>query len=291
MKTTRQIHITKNLVIGGNRPFVLFAGPCVIENERMLWRTASELKKICRSLGVGFVFKSSYDKANRTSAGAFRGPGLAAGVEILRRLKAKLNVPILLDVHKEEECEAAAEVAEVLQIPAFLCRQTDLIQAAARTGRVVNIKKGQFLSPTDAPYAAEKASVAGNRRVIFTERGASFGYGNLVVDMRALQIVRDSGIPVVFDATHSVQMPGAGGMTAGDRRFVPVLARAAVAAGVDGLFMEVHPSPSSAKSDAANQIPLGQVRALLKDLVEIDRVVKRQAARGSKSSLTKRAAR
>ena len=254
---------------------VFIGGPCVIENEKMLMATAEGLAEMCEEVGIGFVFKTSYDKANRTSGKSYRGPGLRAGLRMVSRVKRRLDVPILLDVHKESECAPAAEVAEILQIPAFLCRQTDLIRAAAMTRRVVNIKKGQFLTPTDAQFAAEKVFAAGNTKVVITERGASFGYGNLVVDMRAIQIIRDFGIPAIFDATHSVQMPGAGGKTSGDRKFVPTLARAASAAGVDGIFMEVHPDPDTARSDAANQMPLSQIRPLLKKLVEIDRVVKK----------------
>ncbi len=268
------VPVCPGVVLGGRRRFVFIGGPCVIENDSMAMRTAEMLAETCELLGVAFVFKTSYDKANRTSGRSFRGPGLHAGLKTLAKVKGKLGVPVLVDVHQVSECEAAAEVAEVLQIPAFLCRQTDLIQAAARTGRVVNIKKGQFLNPTDVCYSAEKALLAGSRKVCVTERGATFGYGNLVVDMRSIQIIREFGIPVIFDATHSVQMPGAGGKTGGDRRFVPTLARSAVAAGVDGVFMEVHPDPDRAKSDAANQMPLSSIRQLLRDLIDIDRVIK-----------------
>ncbi|OGH61479.1 MAG: 3-deoxy-8-phosphooctulonate synthase [Candidatus Lindowbacteria bacterium RIFCSPLOWO2_12_FULL_62_27] len=274
MPRTRRVRIRPGLELGGGGPIVFIGGPCVIESEKTLLETCGRLAEICGELGIGFVFKTSYDKANRTSVRSYRGPGLRAGLRAVEKVKKKFGVPALLDVHKESECGPAAEVAEILQIPAFLCRQTDLIQAAARTRRVVNIKKGQFLSPSDARYAAEKVTSAGNPNVTLTERGASFGYGNLVVDMRSLQIIREFGIPAIFDATHSVQMPGAGGKTAGDRRFVPALSRAAVAAGIDGLFMEVHPNPARAKSDAANQMPLASVRGLLRDLIEIDRVVK-----------------
>ncbi len=267
--------IRDGLTLGGGAPLIFIGGPCVIENEKMLMATAAGLAEICDDLGIGFVFKTSYDKANRTSGRSFRGPGLKAGARMVEKIKKRLGVAVLLDVHKESECKPAAEVADILQIPAFLCRQTDLIRAAARTRRVINIKKGQFLTPADAKFAAEKVTSAGNPRVTVTERGSSFGYGNLVVDMRSIQIIRELGIPAIFDATHSVQMSGAGGKTAGDRKFVPALARAAVAAGVDGIFMEVHPNPDRAKSDAANQMPLSQVRALLKDLIEIDRLVKK----------------
>lgn len=272
---TRQVPVRPGVVLGGGRPIVFIGGPCVIENEKMLMTTAAGLAEICEDIGLAFVFKTSYDKANRTSGTSYRGPGLKAGLRMVEKVKRRFDVPVLLDVHDKSECAPAAQVAEILQIPAFLCRQTDLILAAARTGRVVNIKKGQFLTPADARYAADKAISAGNPNVTVTERGASFGYGNLVVDMRAIQIIRELGIPTIFDATHSVQMPGAGGKTAGDRRFVPGLCRAAVAAGVDGVFMEVHPDPARAKSDAANQMPLSEIRPLLEDLVEIDRLIKR----------------
>jgi len=267
--------------MGGGRPLVFIGGPCVIESERMLMRTAESLADVCESLGIGFVFKTSYDKANRTSVRSFRGVGIRAGLKMVESVKRRLGVPILLDVHKESECGPVSAVADILQIPAFLCRQTDLIQSAARTRRVVNIKKGQFLPPTDAPYVAEKVTSTGNPNVTFTERGASFGYGNLVVDLRSIQIIREFGFPAIFDATHSVQMPGAAGKTGGDRRFVPLLSRAAVAAGVDGLFMEVHPNPDRAKSDSANQMPLSHMRTLLRELIEIDRLVK---SRGGKPS-------
>ncbi|MBI4178617.1 3-deoxy-8-phosphooctulonate synthase [bacterium] len=275
MSAPRTVPVRPGVVLGGGRPAVFIGGPCVIEDDRMLMRTAEGLAEICEDLGIGFIFKTSYDKANRTSGGSFRGPGLREGIRLVERVKKRLGVAVLLDVHKEEECGPAADVADVLQIPAFLCRQTDLIRAAAKTGRVVNIKKGQFLSPEDARFAAAKVTSAGNPRVTVTERGATFGYGNLVVDMRSIEVIRDLGIPVIFDATHSVQMPGAGGKTGGDRRFVPVLARAAVAAGVDGIFMEVHPNPGRAKSDAANQMPLSGMRRLLKSLIDIDRLVKK----------------
>lgn len=270
----REVPIRPGVVLGGGRPFVFFGGPCVIENEKMVLRTAEHLAEVCEDLGIGFVFKTSYDKANRTSVRSYRGPGLDAGLRIMKRVKRELHVATLLDVHQPSECDPAAEVADVLQIPAFLCRQTDLIRAAARTCRAVNIKKGQFMSPTDAPYMAEKVTSTGNFRVSITERGSTFGYGNLVVDMRSFEVIRGFGLPVIFDATHSVQMPGAGGQTSGDRRFIPLLARAAVAAGIDGLYMEVHPDPARAKSDAANQMPISQVKPLLRELIAIDRCVK-----------------
>lgn len=255
----------------GGQLFVI-AGPCVIENEAMVMRTAETLAGICNELGLPFIFKCSYDKANRSAGDSFRGPGLKRGLAVLAKVKRKLGVPILTDVHEIAHCKPAAEVADVLQIPAFLSRQTDLIQAAARTRRCVNVKKGQFLAPHDAGNVIEKIEAAGNRNIMLTERGSSFGYNNLVVDMRGLAIMRGFGYPVVFDATHSVQMPG-GKVTGGDRRMAPVLARAAVAAGCDGIFLEAHPNPNRAKSDAANQLPLKAVKPLLEILREIHEVV------------------
>jgi len=262
------------LTLGGKRaPLFVIAGPCVIESESMVMRTAETLAGICDELHLPFIFKCSYDKANRTAGDSFRGPGLTRGLAILAKVKRKLGVTILTDVHEIAHCKPAAEVCDVLQIPAFLCRQTDLIQAAARTKRCVNVKKGQFLAPTEVRHAVAKIKAAGNHNIMLTERGSSFGYNNLVVDMRGLVIMREFGYPVVFDATHSVQMPGAGGYTGGDRRMAPVLARAAVAAGCDGIFLEAHPHPAKAKSDAANQLPLSQVKSLLKTLRDLHAVV------------------
>jgi 2-dehydro-3-deoxyphosphooctonate aldolase (KDO 8-P synthase) len=270
MKITRAGKFT----LGGKRaPLFVIAGPCVIENERMLMQTAETLAEICADLKMPFIFKCSYDKANRTAGDSFRGPGLKRGLALLAKVKKKLGVPVLTDVHEITHCKPAAEVCDVLQIPAFLCRQTDLIQAAARTKRCINIKKGQFLAPTDAKHAIAKDEATGNHNIMLTERGSSFGYNNLVVDMRGLAIMRELGYPVVFDATHSVQMPGAGGYTGGDRKMAPVLARAAVAAGCDGVFLEAHPNPAKAKSDAANQLPLSQVKDLLKTLRDLHAVV------------------
>ena len=273
MKT---IHVG-NLSLGGkNKPLFVIAGPCVIENETMVMRTAETLAEICDDLKLPFIFKCSYDKANRTARDSFRGPGLKRGLAILAKVKKKLGVPILTDVHQIDHCRPAAEVADVLQIPAFLCRQTDLVQAAARTKRCVNVKKGQFLAPWDMRNVIDKITVAGGRSIILTERGSSFGYNNLVADMRSIAMLREFGWPVVFDATHSVQMPGggrAGKETGGDRRMAPVLARAAVAAGCDGIFFEAHPNPDRALSDAANQLPLSQVKRLLEKLCEIHQVV------------------
>jgi len=270
MKTIR----VGNLKLGGERaPLFVIAGPCVIENERLVLETAEQLALICAELHLPFIFKSSFDKANRTAGDSFRGPGLQRGLAILAKVKRQLGVPVLTDVHEVAQCEPVAEVCDVLQIPAFLCRQTDLIMAAARTSRCVNIKKGQFLAPWDMRHAIAKVLAAGGRDILLTERGTTFGYSNLVVDMRALAMMREFGWPVVFDATHSVQMPGGGAtgkVTGGDRRMAPVLARAAVAAGCDGVFLETHPRPDRAKSDAANQIPLAEVKSLLATLQKID---------------------
>ena len=244
---------------------LLIAGPCVIESARQCHTLAARLKAIAADAGMPFVFKASFDKANRSSAASYRGPGLDRGLAILAEVKARHGVPILTDIHERQQAGPAAEVADVLQIPAFLCRQTDLIQAAARTGRVVNLKKGQFLAPDDMGNAVEKATAAGARGIILTERGTSFGYHNLVVDMRSLAILRGMGWPVVFDATHSVQLPGgAGTHSGGQREFVPVLARAAAAVGIDGLFVEVAVNPATAKSDAGNSLQVRELLALLK---------------------------
>jgi len=262
--------------VGLDHPMFLIAGPCVVESRQLQMDVAGELKTICADLGIPFIFKSSYDKANRTSLSSFRGPGIDAGLHVLSDVRKHVAVPVLTDVHAEDEIAAAAEVVDVLQTPAFLCRQTDYIQAVARAGKPVNIKKGQFLAPEDMRRVVEKAKAAsGTDNILVCERGTSFGYHNLVSDMRGLAIMRDTGCPVVFDATHSVQMPGAkGGVSGGRREFVPVLARAAVAAGVAGLFMETHPNPDEALSDGPNSWPLGRMRALLETLKEIDATVK-----------------
>jgi len=264
---------------GGGRPFVLIAGPCVIESEAHAAELASEIAAIARRVRVPFVFKASYDKANRTSGLSFRGPGLADGLRILAAIKARVNVPILTDIHTAAEAAPAAEIADILQIPAFLCRQTDLVVAAARTGRAVNVKKGQFLAPEDLKHVVAKITDAGNARAIVTERGTSFGYHNLIVDMRAFPIMRrELGVPVVFDVTHSLQLPGGGdGVTAGLAQYIEPLASAGVAAGVDGVFLEVHEEPSRAKSDAQNAIRLDALEPLLRRLVAIDAIA-RQAS-------------
>jgi 2-dehydro-3-deoxyphosphooctonate aldolase (KDO 8-P synthase) len=261
--------------IGGGHPFVFIGGPCVIESEGHAIDLAAELAGLSGRLRVPFIFKASYDKANRTSGRSFRGPGLREGLRILAAIKARLGVMVLTDVHEPSQAAAAADVADVLQIPAFLCRQTDLLVAAARTGRVVNIKKGQFLAPDDIHHAVAKVVDAGNPRVIVTERGTSFGYHDLVVDMRAFPMMREAGLAVVFDVTHSLQLPGAGnGVTAGLAQYIEPLACAGVAAGVDGVFLEVHDNPSSARSDAQNALRLDRVEPLLRRLMALDAVVK-----------------
>ncbi|MGQ9695073.1 MAG: 3-deoxy-8-phosphooctulonate synthase [Thermodesulfobacteriota bacterium] len=263
------------VTIGGKRPLALIAGPCVIESAELCQDVAKYLQNLTDSFHIPFIFKSSYDKANRTSGQSFRGPGLVKGLEVLGRIKEDLGIPVLSDVHSVEEVKPAAQVLDVLQIPAFLCRQTDLVQAVARSGKAVNVKKGQFLAPWDMRYLIEKVVSCGNRSLLLTERGTSFGYNNLVVDMRSLVIMRQLGYPVVFDVTHSLQLPGAlAGSSGGQREFVPFLARAAVALGVDGLFMEVHPQPEKALCDGPNSLPLGELASLLKELKEIDRLVK-----------------
>ena len=260
---------------GLDQPLFLIAGPCVIESEQLAMDTAGRLKEITRTLGIHFIYKSSFDKANRTSAASFRGPGMDEGLRILAEVKQKIGVPVLTDVHEDTPLEEVAAVADVLQTPAFLCRQTNFIQNVARQGRPMNIKKGQFLAPWDMRNVVEKARATGNHHIMVCERGVSFGYNNLISDMRALAVMRDTGCPVVFDATHSVQLPGGqGARSGGQREFVPVLARAAVAAGVAGVFMETHPRPDEALSDGPNAWPLDHMGALLESLVELDRVVK-----------------
>jgi 2-dehydro-3-deoxyphosphooctonate aldolase (KDO 8-P synthase) len=253
----------------GQRPF-LIAGPCVIESEQLVLETAGRIAEITKALGIPYVFKSSFDKANRTSIKSFRGPGIEKGLAVLKKVKDQLGIPVLTDVHTEEQATEAGEVVDILQIPAFLCRQTDLLVAAAKTRKVVNVKKGQFLSPQEMGHAVKKVEECGNRRIILTERGSSFGYNNLVVDMRSLPILRSFGYPVVFDATHSVQLPGGGGtQSSGQREFVEPLACAAAGAGVDGFFMEVHPNPDDALSDGPNMVPLHQLKTLLERVMRI----------------------
>ncbi|MEP6996005.1 MAG: 3-deoxy-8-phosphooctulonate synthase [Betaproteobacteria bacterium] len=270
--------------VGLNRPLFLIAGPCVVESQQLQIDVAGQLKEICAGLGVPFVFKSSYDKANRSSSKSFRGVGMQEGLRILGEVRRQVGVPVLTDVHAEDEIAEAAAVVDVLQTPAFLCRQTDFIHAVAAAGKPVNIKKGQFLAPEDMRNVVAKAREASGRdNILVCERGASFGYHNLISDMRALAIMRATGCPIVFDATHSVQLPGGQGATSGGQReFVPVLARAAVAAGVAGVFMETHPDPASALSDGPNAWPLGRMRELLATLAELDATVKRSGfAEGS----------
>ena len=269
-----------DITIGGGSPFVLIAGPCVIESESHAMDLAGRLAEIARRLRVPLIFKASYDKANRTSGTSFRGPGLDEGLRVLADIKTRFDVPVLTDVHEPPQARAAADVVDVLQIPAFLSRQTDLIVAAATTGRVVNIKKGQFLAPDDMRYVVAKVVDAGNPRVIVTERGTSFGYHNLVVDMRAFPMMRSEGFPVIFDVTHGLQLPGGGhGVTAGLAEYIEPLASAGVAAGVDGVFLEVHEEPARAKSDAQNALRLELLEPLLLRLLAIDKIVKTAEAR------------
>jgi len=262
--------------VGLDKPLFLIAGPCVVESRQLQIDTAGKLKEITAKLGIPFIFKSSFDKANRTSATSFRGPGLEEGLRILAEVKKQIGVPVLTDVHEYTPLEEVAAVVDVLQTPAFLCRQTDFIQNVAKAGKPVNIKKGQFLSPWEMKHVSAKAQATGNTQIMVCERGASFGYNNLVSDMRSLAVMRDTGCPVVFDATHSVQLPGgADGKSGGQREFVPVLSRAAVAVGIAGIFMETHPDPDKALSDGPNAWPLGKMEALLTTLVEFDRAAKR----------------
>jgi len=265
--------IWKNL--NSPRRLFLIAGPCVIENEKLCFQVAASLKKICASLGIFYVFKASFDKANRTSTKSFRGIGIENGLEILAKVRAKFDLPVLTDVHTEAQVAAAAQVVDILQIPAFLCRQTDLIEAAAATGKILNLKKGQFLSPQEMGQVAEKAKRAGAKKILLTERGTTFGYNNLVADMRSIPIMKSFGFPVVFDATHSVQLPGGGGdKSSGQREFAPVLARAALAVGANGIFLETHPQPEKALSDGPNMIPLGEMKKVLGELEKIHEAAK-----------------
>jgi len=269
-----------SVVFGNARPFALIAGPCVIESRDSVLRHAERIRDVTRALGVPYVFKASFDKANRTSRDGFRGPGLDEGLRVLAGIKAALGVPILTDIHEPAHAQPAADVVDILQIPAFLCRQTDLLVAAARTGRVINIKKGQFLAPDDVRHAIAKVTDSGNPRVVITERGTSFGYHNLVVDMRAFPMIRALGVPVVFDVTHSLQLPGGGdGVTAGQAEYIEPLASAGVAAGVDAVFLEVHEDPSHAKSDAQNALRIDRLEPLLRRLLAIDAVARQHEVR------------
>ena len=275
MTLTREISLG-SLRLGGGNPLFLIAGPCVIESEAHARAMAEKVAKAAADCGIPYIYKASYDKANRSSVKAFRGPGLKEGLRILAKIKSDLHLPILSDIHEASHAQPAAEVCDVLQIPAFLSRQTDLLLAAAKTGRIVNIKKAQFLSPWDMSNVVEKVASAGNTDIIFTERGASFGYQNLVVDMRSFPIMQKLGYPVVFDVTHSVQLPGGQGHASGGQpEFIEPLARAGVAAGIDGIFLETHDNPTAALSDGANALPLSQLPALLKHLKELSTVVRR----------------
>jgi 2-dehydro-3-deoxyphosphooctonate aldolase (KDO 8-P synthase) len=270
------VEIVPGLEVGPDRGLVLLGGPCAIEGEDFTVAMAVAIRDICAQLGIGFVFKSSFDKANRTSVDSYRGPGLAAGLAILARVRDEVGVPIVTDIHEPSQAAPAAEVAAILQIPAFLCRQTDLLVAAGATGNVVNVKKGQFVSPAEMAHAVAKVESTGNHRILLTERGSTFGYNNLVVDFRSLPQLAAHGYPVVFDATHSVQMPGAlGSSSGGQREYVPHLARAAVATGVDALFMEIHTDPDRALSDGPNMVPLGELEQLLRELLAIRRATGR----------------
>lgn len=256
--------------VGPGEPLLLLAGPCVLESGELAWNIAHEMKTICQRLGISYVFKASFDKANRTSLGSFRGPGLENGLRQLGRIREEVGVPVVSDIHESIQVELAADILDIIQIPAFLCRQTDLLVSAAQSGTTINLKKGQFVSPWDMEHAVEKIRTVGCQQLLLTERGTSFGYNNLVVDMRSLPIMRAMGCPVIYDATHSVQLPGgAGGSSGGQRDFIPPLSRAAMAAGIDGLFMEVHPNPDKALCDGPNSWPLDKVEPLLRQLLAI----------------------
>lgn len=271
---TREVVVGK-IRIGGPNPMVLIAGPCVIESEPSAMRHAKTLKAIARKVGVPFIFKASYDKANRTSVSSFRGPGMKKGLDILKKVKEDLGVPVISDVHSAHEVKEASRVLDIIQIPAFLCRQTDLILAAAETGKAVNVKKGQFLAPWDMGNVVKKIESTGNRRILLTERGVSFGYNTLVSDFRSLLIMKEFGYPVIFDATHSVQSPGGmGDKSGGDRKYIPYLSMASVTCGADGVFMEVHEDPDSAPSDGPNMVKLNDIEKLLAKLVKIERIVR-----------------
>ncbi len=263
-----------NIKFGGNNPFVLIAGPCVVENEEIIFNTAENIQSICKELDIPFVFKSSYKKANRTSGNSFAGIGDEKALQILSSVRKKLSINILTDVHTSEEINLAKDHVDILQIPAFLCRQTELLIAAGNSGKVVNIKKGQFLAPEDMKYAAEKVASTGNKNILLTERGTTFGYHNLVVDMRSLLIMKEIGYPVVMDATHSVQIPSQGSFSGGQPKFIKPLAKAAAAVGIDALFLEVHPNPKEALSDAASQLPLSELKELLITIKSIDKITK-----------------
>ena len=272
---TIQIEVADNLTIGGNNPFVLIAGPCVIESERLVLETAEKLKEITDKLKISLIFKASFDKANRTAIDSFRGIGLTTGLQIMKKVKNQFNLPTITDIHLPEQAEPVAEVVDILQIPAFLCRQTDLLVSAAKTGKVINIKKGQFLAPWDMKNVINKVSQSENNKILVTERGTSFGYNNLVVDMTGLVELKKLGYPVVFDGTHSVQKPGGkGSSTGGNREYVKYLSRAAASIGIDALFLETHPNPDHALSDGANMVKLDDIEELLKQVKYIDQYIK-----------------
>ena len=274
----RQVKINDKVIFGGNKPLVLIAGPCVIESASGALRIAEAIKRITSKLHIPFVFKASFDKANRTSINSFRGPGLYEGLKVLSQIKSKLGVPILSDVHDVDQARMAGAILDIIQIPAFLCRQTDLIVAAAKTGKPVNVKKGQFMAPWDVSGIVKKMQEVGNHKLLLTERGVSFGYNNLVSDFRSLPIMRSWGYPVIFDATHSVQKPGGlGNASGGESQYIPLLSRCAVAAGVDAIFLETHPDPARALSDGPNTLPLKNLENLLKDLIAIDRITDKNA--------------
>jgi 2-dehydro-3-deoxyphosphooctonate aldolase (KDO 8-P synthase) len=265
-----------NFSIGGNSPLVLIAGPCVIENEKVILNTAEHIKKITSDLNIPFIFKSSYKKANRTSIKSFSGIEFEKALSILEKVREKFSVPVLTDVHTEKEINSVARVADVIQIPAFLCRQTELLIAAGKTGKIINVKKGQFLAPQDMKHVIEKIESTKNKKIMLTERGTTFGYHNLVVDMRSLAIMKKFGYPVIMDATHAVQLPSNTNVSGGDSEFIPIIAKAAAAVGIDGLFLEVHPNPAEAKSDKASQLPLKQLKKLLLTIKHIDDLIKNE---------------
>lgn len=267
--------------IGDNNPFVLIAGPCVVENEMTTLKAAEEIKKITSDLNIPFIFKSSYKKANRTSIKSFSGLEIDEALKILEKVKAEFSLPLLTDIHSEAEINIVSSIADIIQIPAFLCRQTELLVAAGNSGKIVNVKKGQFLAPEDMKHVAEKIEMTGNKNILLTERGTSFGYHNLVVDMRGLEIMKQTGYPVIMDATHAVQIPSQGGISGGESKFIPVLAKAAAAVGIDGLFLEVHPDPTKALSDATSQLPLAKLKDLLIIIKQIDEIVKNEKRNSS----------
>lgn len=272
---TNQVILNENIKFGGNNPFVLIGGPCMLESEKLVMETAEAIKEITTKLNVPYVFKGSFDKANRSSIFSDRGPGLEKGLEMLAKVKETFDLPVVSDIHESQQAELAGEVLDIIQIPAFLCRQTDLLVAAGKTNKVINVKKGQFLAPWDMKNVVTKLRETGNEKILLTERGTTFGYNNLVVDMRSLITMREMDVPVVFDATHSVQIPGGNGTTTGGKReFVPYLSRAAAAVGIDSIFMEVHPDPDNALSDGPNMVKLENLEEVLKPIIDIDRLVK-----------------